>query len=150
MWNSEEPKQLDVRDFIQKNYTPFEGDKNFLQPITPRTETLWKQVLKLLEAERDKGGPLDFDADTPAGITSHGAGYIDKDIEIIVGLQTDAPLKRAIVPYGGIRMVQTSCDTYGKTLNPSSVFPLKDAMVNRLHQVSYFSGHHAHILAFSK
>lgn len=110
---------VDVRDFIQRNYTPYQGDDTFLAGPTYRTETLWKEVLELLKAEQAKGGPLDFDADTPATVTSHKPGYINLALEKIVGLQTDAPLKRAIVPFGGIRMVQASCETYGKELNPA-------------------------------
>ncbi|WP_018013525.1 formate C-acetyltransferase [Teredinibacter turnerae] len=112
-------ESVDVRDFLQRNYTPFDGDDAFLAGPTHRTETLWKEVLELLKAEQAAGGPLDFDADTPATVTSHKPGYINLALEKIVGLQTDAPLKRAIVPFGGIRMVQTSCETYGKELNPA-------------------------------
>ncbi|WP_236075015.1 formate C-acetyltransferase [Teredinibacter purpureus] len=111
-------ENVDIRDFIQKNYDPYEGDANFLAGPTYRTKQLWEETLTLLKAEQKKGGPLDFDAETPASVTSHKPGYINIALETIVGLQTDAPLKRAIVPYGGIRMVQTSCDTYGKPLNP--------------------------------
>ena len=111
-------ENVDVREFIQTNYVPYQGDAAFLSGPTYRTESLWKEVLTLLKAEQEKGGPLDFDAETPASVTSHKPGYINMALEAIVGLQTDAPLKRAIVPYGGIRMVQTSCDTYGKPLNP--------------------------------
>lgn len=109
---------VDVRDFIQRNYQPYAGDSAFLAGPSYRTDALWKEVLALLKAEREKGGPLDFDAETPATVTSHKPGYINMALEVIVGLQTDAPLKRAIVPYGGIRMVETSCETYGKPLNP--------------------------------
>lgn len=109
---------VDVRDFIQQNYVPYLGEDAFLSEATPRTDKLWQEVLELLRAESEKGGPLDFDEKTPAGITSHKAGYINKSLETIVGLQTDAPLKRAIVPYGGLRMVETSCEVYGKTLDP--------------------------------
>lgn len=109
---------VDVRDFIQRNYQPYAGDSAFLAGPSYRTDALWKEVLALLKAEREKGGPLDFDAETPATVTSHKPGYINMALEVIVGLQTDAPLKRAILPYGGIRMVETSCETYGKPLNP--------------------------------
>ena len=110
-------QQVDVRDFIQTNYTPYTGASEFLCHSSERTLELWRQVRRLLKAERDAGGPLDFDPNTPAAINAHGPGYIDADLELIVGLQTDAPLKRAIMPYGGIRMVETSCDVYGKALN---------------------------------
>ncbi|SMF54893.1 formate C-acetyltransferase [Alteromonadaceae bacterium Bs31] len=111
-------ENVDVRDFIQRNYLPYQGDAEFLSGPTTRTEKLWEETLELLKAEQEKGGPLDFDAETPASVTSHKPGFINKALETIVGLQTDEPLKRAIVPYGGIRMVETSCETYGKKLNP--------------------------------
>ena len=103
---------INVRDFIQKNYTPYEGDDSFLEPATPTTEKLWKEVLDLFEEERKKG-VLDVSCDVASTITSHAPGYIDKDLETIVGLQTDSPLKRAIMPEGGIRIVEKSCEAYG-------------------------------------
>jgi formate C-acetyltransferase len=99
------------------NYTPYKGDSGFLSKATPRTEKVWAQVLDLVKQEHAKGGPLDFDSNTPSTIVSHAPGYIDKALEIIVGLQTDAPLKRAIMPYGGIRMVETSAEIYGKSVD---------------------------------
>ncbi|TNB46885.1 formate C-acetyltransferase [Martelella lutilitoris] len=104
---------IDVRNFIQENYTPYEGDASFLAPATERTKQLWDELSDLLKQERDKGGVLDISADKPSSITAHDAGYINKDLEIIVGLQTDAPLKRAIMPNGGLRMVEGSLQTYG-------------------------------------
>ncbi len=112
-------ENVNVRYFIQCNVSPYSGDHAFLSPASERTQALWAKVLKLLEAERDAGGPLDFDEKTPASVTSHGPGYIDKSLEVVVGLQTDAPLKRAIVPNGGIRMVETSCEVYGRKLDPA-------------------------------
>ena len=109
---------INVRDFIQRNYLLHDGDSQFLAPPTARTKALWAQVLELIKAEQVKQAPLDFDAETPAGVTAHAPGYIDPTLEVIVGLQTDEPLKRAIVPWGGLRMVQTSCEVYGKKLNP--------------------------------
>ena len=106
-------KEIDVRDFIQRNYTPYEGDDSFLVGATPKTEKLWKKVLDLYEKERKNGGVLDADTKTPSTINGYDAGYIDKDLEEIVGLQTDAPLKRAIMPNGGIRIVEKSCEAYG-------------------------------------
>ncbi|MCR5186355.1 MAG: formate C-acetyltransferase [Clostridia bacterium] len=103
---------INVRDFIQKNYTPYEGDDSFLEPATPTTKKLWKKVLDLFEEERKKG-VLDVSCDVASTITSHMPGYIDKDLETIVGLQTDSPLKRAIMPEGGIRIVEKSCEAYG-------------------------------------
>ncbi|MFD0979454.1 formate C-acetyltransferase [Tropicimonas aquimaris] len=103
---------VDVRGFIQENYTPYEGDYSFLAGPTERTEKLWAQLGELLKKER-AAGVLDVSADRPSTITAHDAGYIDKDLEIIVGLQTDAPLKRAIMPNGGLRMVENGLEAYG-------------------------------------
>lgn len=113
-WN----QSVDVRDFILRNYTPYEGDAAFLCGATARTQQIWARVLDLMKQENAKEGPLDFDPNTPSSITSHRPGYIDKDNELIVGLQTDAPLKRAIMPLGGLNMVKRSCEVYGKALNP--------------------------------
>ncbi len=106
-------KKIDVRNFIQENYTPYEGDSSFLAPATERTKALWDELSVLLKKEREKGGVLDVASTIPSSITAHDAGYINKDLEIIVGLQTDAPLKRAIMPNGGLRMVEGSLETYG-------------------------------------
>lgn len=106
-------ESVDVLDFIKLNYTPYEGDDSFLAPATERTNALWKKVLVLMKKEIEKNGCLDADVSTPSAIDSHKAGYIDKDAEVIVGLQTDAPLKRAIMPCGGYRMVHSSCEAYG-------------------------------------
>ncbi|UJP39167.1 formate C-acetyltransferase [Cellulomonas palmilytica] len=103
---------IDVRDFIQRNYTPYEGDASFLAGPTERTTGIWAKLSQMFPAEREKG-VYDVDASTPSTITSHAPGYIAQDDEVIVGLQTDAPLKRAIMPNGGWRMVQTSLQTYG-------------------------------------
>lgn len=105
-------KEIDVRDFIQKNYTPYTGDDSFLAGPTEDTKKLWNKVLKLYEEEKEKG-VLDVDTKTPSGINRYEAGYLDKDLEKIVGFQTDAPLKRAIMPNGGIRIVEKSCESYG-------------------------------------
>lgn len=106
-------QSVDVIDFIKKNYTPYEGDASFLASATDRTKGIWDKVLVLMKKEIEKNGCLDADVSTPSAIDSHKAGYIDKDAEIIVGLQTDAPLKRAIMPYGGYRMIHSSCEAYG-------------------------------------
>ena len=108
---------IDVRDFIQRNYTPYDGDDGFLTPPTERTRALWEEVATLLEAERKAGGVLDIDPVTISTITAHKPGYIDREKETIVGLQTDAPLKRAIMPFGGIRMVETSLKAYGRAMD---------------------------------
>ena len=106
-------KSINVRDFIQNNYTPYEGDSSFLADATDSTKKLWSEVMDLYQKERENGGVLDCSTDVASTITSHGPGYIDKDLEKIVGLQTDAPLKRAIMPEGGIRIVEKSCEAYG-------------------------------------
>ena len=106
-------KEINVRDFIQKNYTPYEGNADFLAGPTERTKKLWEEVLELYKKERENGGVLDASTDVASTITSHAPGYIDKDLEEIVGLQTDKPLKRAIMPEGGIRIVEKSCEAYG-------------------------------------
>jgi formate C-acetyltransferase len=110
--------EIDVRDFIQLNYKPYEGDDSFLEGPTEATNHLWKELTELLKKETDNGGTLDVDTETVSTIISHKPGYIDKDHERIVGLQTDAPLKRAIMPNGGIRMVKQSCEAYGYHLDP--------------------------------
>jgi len=107
--------EVDVRDFIQQNYTPYEGEASFLCGATERTETLWQQILELLKEEHEKG-VLDVSAEVGSSITAHLPGYIDKENERIVGLQTDAPLKRAIFPFGGLRMVQNGLKAYGYEL----------------------------------
>lgn len=106
-------KTINVRDFIQNNYTPYEGDSSFLADATENTKKLWSEVMDLYQKERENGGVLDCSTDIASTITSHGPGYIDKELETIVGLQTDAPLKRAIMPEGGIRIVEKSCEAYG-------------------------------------
>ncbi len=110
--------EVNVRDFIQKNYTPYEGDESFLADATEATTTLWNDVMEKIKVENSTHEPFDIDPNTPSTITSHKAGYIDQALEKIVGLQTDAPLKRAIMPFGGIRMVKSSCDVYGRELKP--------------------------------
>ena len=113
-WQSE----INVRDFIQHNYTPYNGDSSFLSSATENTKKLWEEVLELYKKEKDSnGGVLDIDTKTISTISSHKAGYIDKDLEQIVGLQTDEPLKRAIMPFGGIRIVEKSCEAYGREVD---------------------------------
>ena len=111
--------EINVRNFIQKNYTPYEGSDEFLAGPTERTKKLWDTVLELYKKEKEsKGGVLSVDADTVSTITSHKAGYINKELEQIVGLQTDEPLKRAIMPNGGIRIVEKSCEAIDVKLSP--------------------------------
>lgn len=108
---------ISVRDFIQKNYSPYTGSENFLAPATARTKQLWKEVAVLIEQERLKG-VLDVASDIGSSIVAHDPGYINKKLELIIGLQTDAPLKRAIVPNGGLRMVEAGLEAYGFELDP--------------------------------
>jgi len=111
--------KVDVRDFVQKNYTPYTGDDSFLVGATENTNKLWDTVLDLMKKETANGGTLDIDTETVCGVNAHNAGYINKEIETIVGLQTDAPLKRAIMPYGGVRVVDNACKAYGFELSES-------------------------------
>ena len=111
-------KEINVRSFIQANYQPYTGDDSFLTNPTEKTKKLWNEVLELYKQEREKGGVLDADTKTPSAIDAYEAGYIDKDLEEIVGLQTDKPLKRAIMPAGGIKIVEKSCASYGLQVDP--------------------------------
>ncbi len=124
-WNGFEggkwSESVDVRDFIQRNYTLYEGDKSFLEGATEETNRLMKRVFELAQEERENGGVLDMDTRVVSTITSHGAGYIIKDDEKIVGLQTDKPFKRALQPFGGIRMAQNACREYGYEVDPEVV-----------------------------
>ncbi|HGE8281528.1 TPA: formate C-acetyltransferase [Serratia marcescens] len=110
--------EVNVRDFIQKNYTPYEGDESFLAGATQATTTLWDKVMEGIKLENRTHAPVDFDTNVASTIISHDAGYIAKELETIVGLQTDAPLKRALIPFGGIKMVEGSCKVYGRELDP--------------------------------
>ncbi|MBE5744032.1 MAG: formate C-acetyltransferase [Clostridiales bacterium] len=114
-WSNDE---VNVRDFIQKNYTPYEGDDSFLAPATDATKKLWEEVLELFKKERENGGVLDADTKVVSTLTSHAPGYIDKDLEKIVGLQTDAPLKRSLQPFGGIKMSSEALAMYGYEIDP--------------------------------
>ena len=111
-------KEINVRDFIQKNYTLYTGNSDFLEGPTSATSKLWEECCELLKQERENGGVLDMDTKIVSTITSHGAGYIDKNLETIVGLQTDAPLKRSMQPFGGIRMAEGACKSYGYQVDP--------------------------------
>ena len=110
--------EINVRDFIQKNYKPYEGDSSFLAGATPRTEALMKKLQALFTIERQFGGVLDIDTSTVSSLTSYAPGYLDKENEIIVGLQTNRPLKRGVNPFGGMRMVRQACEAYGYKLSP--------------------------------
>lgn len=111
--------EVNVREFIQANYTPYEGDESFLTNATEATTRLWNEVLEGIKVENTTKAPLDFDTEIISTITSHDAGYINQSLETIVGLQTDKPLKRAIIPFGGIRMIESSCQAYNRTLDPT-------------------------------
>ena len=111
-------EDCDVRDFIQNNYLPYDGDESFLKGPSDATEKLWGELQKLQKEERAKGGVLDMETSVVSSLTSYGPGYLDKDLEKVVGLQTDKPLKRAFMPYGGIKMAETALSTYGYTVDP--------------------------------
>jgi formate C-acetyltransferase len=113
-WN----KEVNVRDFILRNYNPYEGDDSFLANATEATKILWEQVMELTKQEREKGGVLDMDTETVSTITSHGPGYLNEDLEKVVGVQTDKPFNRSLQPFGGIRMAKGACEAYGYQLNP--------------------------------
>ena len=111
-------KEINVRDFIQRNYTPYDGDDEFLAGPTNATKELWDQVMDLSKKELDAGGVLDMDTKIISTITSHGPGYLDKEKETIVGFQTDKPFKRALQPNGGIRMAMKACSDHGYEVDP--------------------------------
>jgi len=114
LWN----REVNVRDFIQRNYTPYNGDKTFLASPTERTLKLWEQLSEQMKLERQRNGVYDIDEKNISTITSHAAGYINRDLEQIVGLQTDEPLKRAIMPFGGFRLIHTELEAYGRKMDP--------------------------------
>ena len=124
-WNTFKPgawmKEINVRDFIQKNYTPYNGDESFLAGATERTKELWAQVMELTKEEQAKGGVLDMDTKIISTITSHGPGYLNQEKETIVGFQTDKPFKRSLQPYGGIRMAMKACEDNGYKVDPEIV-----------------------------
>ena len=131
-------QEINVRDFIQKNYTPYEGDDKFLAEPTEKTKKLWNEVLELYKKEKEApGGVLDIDEKTISTVSSHDAGYIDQELEEIVGLQTDAPLKRAIMPFGGIKIVEKSCEAYGRHIdeNVKNIF----TTIRKTHNDGVFS-----------
>ncbi|MDE5899683.1 MAG: formate acetyltransferase, partial [Treponemataceae bacterium] len=117
LWRDE----VNVREFVQNNYTPYAGDSSFLEGPTEATDKLWGELQKLQKEERAKGGVLDMETKVVTGLTAYGPGYIcdeGKSLEKVVGLQTDKPLKRAFMPYGGIKMAEESCEMYGYTPDP--------------------------------
>jgi formate C-acetyltransferase len=140
-------EHVDLRDFIQHNYTPYEGDASFLVGPTARTKSLWETLSVLLEEERKKG-VLAVSADRGSSIVAHDAGYIDKEQEVVVGLQTDAPLKRAIMPNGGLRMVENGLEAYGYQLDPSIKEVYEKYRKN--HNVAVFDVYSSDIMACRK
>ena len=112
-------ESINVRDFIQHNYTPYEGDESFLAEATSATLALWEKVMAGIRIENATHAPVDFDTNIATTITAHDAGYIDQSLEKIVGLQTDKPLKRALHPYGGVNMIKSSFDAYGREMDPN-------------------------------
>ncbi len=124
-------EEVNVRDFIQKNYKPYDGDESFLAEPTEATNKLWGALQKLQKEEREKGGVLDCETEVVSSLTSYGPGYIDeslKDLEQVVGLQTDKPLKRAFMPYGGIRMAEQAAESYGYEINPELKYVFENYM----------------------
>ena len=117
---------INVKQFITDNYTEYLGDDSFLQPMTERNKKLWEKCKNLLTEERIAGGVLDIETNTFSGITAFEPGYIDKENELIVGFQTDAPLKRIINPYGGIRMVEKCLDAYGYDISLNLMNKVKE------------------------
>ncbi|MGI2175034.1 formate C-acetyltransferase [Shewanella ulleungensis] len=140
--------EVNVRDFIQKNYTPYEGDESFLEGATDATLSLWDKVMEGIKLENQTHAPVDFDTDMVSTITSHDAGYINKDLETIVGLQTDAPLKRAMLPNGGIRMVEGSCQAYGRELNADVQYTYSE--LRKTHNQGVFDVYTPEIMACRK
>ena len=143
-WKSE----VNVRDFIQKNYTPYEGDESFLAGATEATDTLWAKVMEGIKQENSTHAPVDFDTKLVSTITSHDAGYINKDLETIVGLQTEAPLKRGMLPNGGIRMVEGSCKAYDRELDADVKYVYSE--LRKTHNQGVFDVYTPEILACRK
>ena len=137
--------EIDVRNFIQKNYTPYDGDASFLAGPTDRTKAVWDKCTDLLTQELKKGGVLDVETDIISGIDNFAPGYIDKDNEVIVGLQTDAPLKRMVNLYGGVRMAEQSLKEYGYTLNPEIARHFKE--YRKTHNEGVFDAYPARVRA---
>lgn len=134
-------QEIDVRDFIQTNYTPYEGDESFLSGPTENTTKLWEEVSKLMKEEIEKGGVLDADISVVSTVSSHGAGYIKKELEKIVGLQTEAPLKRAFMPYGGIRMAEKALESYGYEMDPKMNDVFGSGKIRKTHNDGVFDAY---------
>ena len=131
--------QIDVRDFIQHNYTPYEGDESFLADATPATTALWEQVMAGIRVENATHAPVDFDTNVATSITAHAAGYINQPLEKIVGLQTDQPLKRALHPFGGIKMIKSAFEAYGREMDPD--FEYQFTALRKTHNQGVFDAY---------
>jgi len=141
-------EKIDVRDFIQENITVYEGDDSFLTGPTEATNELWNQVMELTKAERENGGVLDMDTKTVSTITSHGAGYLNKELETIVGFQTDKPFKRSLQPFGGIRMAEAAAKSYGFEVDPEVSHIFTD--YRKTHNQGVFDAYNAEMRAARK
>ncbi|MCH4985250.1 formate C-acetyltransferase [Macrococcoides goetzii] len=143
-WN----KRIDVREFIQLNYTLYDGKDEFLAGPTEATKTLWNQVMQLTKEERERGGMWDMDTKIPSTITSHDAGYLNKDLETIVGVQTEKPFKRSMQPFGGIRMAKAACEAYGYELDKETEKIFTD--YRKTHNAGVFDAYSKEMLACRK
>ncbi|MGL6105425.1 formate C-acetyltransferase [Romboutsia sp.] len=141
-------KEIDVRGFIQGNYTPYEGNDSFLAGATENTKKLWDKAMELFKKERENGGTLDVDTKTVSLINAYAPGYLDKELETVVGFQTDAPLKRAVMPFGGVKMVENSCKAYGYECDPeiSEIF----TKYRKTHNQGVFDAYTAEMRAVRK
>ncbi|EOW4540825.1 formate C-acetyltransferase [Raoultella planticola] len=140
--------EINVRDFIQHNYTPYEGDESFLAEATPATTALWEKVMAGIHIENATHAPVDFDTNIATSITAHAAGYIEQELEKIVGLQTEQPLKRALHPFGGINMIKSSFDAYGREMDPHFEYLFTD--VRKTHNQGVFDAYSPDMLRCRK
>ncbi|MCO5783463.1 2-ketobutyrate formate-lyase/pyruvate formate-lyase [Citrobacter meridianamericanus] len=141
-------EEINVRDFIQHNYTPYEGDESFLAEATPATTALWEKVMAGIRIENSTHAPVDFDTNIATTITAHDAGYIEQELEKIVGLQTDAPLKRALHPFGGINMIKSSFDAYGREMDADFEYLFTD--LRKTHNQGVFDAYSPDMLRCRK
>ena len=141
-------EEINVRDFIQHNYTPYEGDESFLAEATPATTALWEKVMAGIRIENSTHAPVDFDTNIATTITAHDAGYIEQELEKIVGLQTDAPLKRALHPFGGINMIKSSFDAYGRDMDANFEYLFTD--LRKTHNQGVFDAYSPDMLRCRK
>ncbi|MEE7571687.1 2-ketobutyrate formate-lyase/pyruvate formate-lyase [Citrobacter werkmanii] len=141
-------EEINVRDFIQHNYTPYEGDESFLAEATPATTALWEKVMAGIRIENSTHAPVDFDTNIATTITAHDAGYIEQELEKIVGLQTDAPLKRALHPFGGINMIKSSFDAYGREMDANFEYVFTD--LRKTHNQGVFDAYSPDMLRCRK